>query len=52
MMPAFHRGKRGETGRLEQVVDTTAPKIPHTLKGPALAPERGIEIKKQIEYNG
>lgn len=53
MMPANHRGSRGETGRFGQVVDTTAPKIPNTLKSPPVAPIVGRRSNnKQQVYNG
>lgn len=52
-MPAFHRADRGDTGRMEQVVNTNAPKIPNTLKSAPLAPEKAWDKNKiQQVYNG
>lgn len=53
MLPANHRDTRDEAGRLEQVVDTNAPKIPNTLKSPPVAPIVGRRSNnKQQVYNG
>lgn len=53
MMPAFHMVGRCDTGRMEQVFNTSAPMMPHTIKEAPVAPEKEQDINKiQQVYNG